>query len=640
MKPFMSLCMIVKNEEKVIDRCLSSVAHLVDEVIVVDTGSTDFTKKIVEKYTTNIYDFKWINDFSAARNYAASQATGEWILVLDADEYVDEENFKSFIQEIRNDNGIYDVYAPKILNFVGDFGEGLVQNSHDRIYMNNGEISYYRKIHEQFKTQNNKPLKTKQSSLLIFHSGYLKQTADEKKKNKRNKELLDKEMKSGAINAFDYFNFGNEYMSKGEYSKALESYIQAYKMKADFRLAWVSATVIQIIVCLINLKRYNAALDVINDSEQIYPTSPELLYLKGDIFFHRGQLDDAKRVLLELINNNELYDHIILRTDLKDQKPYLLLGEIFLYEGEYERAIYHFTSVLNINKYNGQSIQKVIYILNKFHAYEEIAKFLTEKELIDAKNLKYYIKSSFDIGNAKLALSILEHFHEQNNLLHKVGLLKRFCIDKEGDIEEFDDILKYPVMKELIQSNWLNIIDVILLIKNNEQNSNIAELIKKIGEIKEFSIFMKIFQNESLDEVIEENLLVQSVQILINYKQFSLCDKILSNIQNIEKSSIPKVAALLFANDFQAKAIQLYEKADWNHFVEQDFLNIITSLSQTNQIDHAMKIADYAKSIFNEDFRFYKLILENTLTGDERYNQTLQSAKQTFLNSFYLEKCY
>jgi len=96
MKPFISLCMIVKNEEKVIERCLSSVAHLVDEVVIVDTGSIDNTKEIITRYTSNIYDFEWINDFSAARNFAASKATGEWILVLDADEYIDEENFKIF----------------------------------------------------------------------------------------------------------------------------------------------------------------------------------------------------------------------------------------------------------------------------------------------------------------------------------------------------------------------------------------------------------------------------------------------------------------------------------------------------------------------------------------------------------------
>lgn len=91
-----SLCMIVKNEEKILDRCLSCVADLMDEVIVVDTGSTDRTKEIAAKYTDKIYDFTWINDFSAARNYAFSKASGDYIYSADADEVLDEENRKRF----------------------------------------------------------------------------------------------------------------------------------------------------------------------------------------------------------------------------------------------------------------------------------------------------------------------------------------------------------------------------------------------------------------------------------------------------------------------------------------------------------------------------------------------------------------
>ena len=74
-----SLCMIVKNEERVLNRCLKSIADLMDEIIIVDTGSTDQTKEIARKYTENIYDFEWKDDFSAARNFAFSKATKDYI---------------------------------------------------------------------------------------------------------------------------------------------------------------------------------------------------------------------------------------------------------------------------------------------------------------------------------------------------------------------------------------------------------------------------------------------------------------------------------------------------------------------------------------------------------------------------------
>lgn len=96
--PTISLCMIVKNEEAVLARCLDSIADLMDEIIIVDTGSTDRTKEIASKYTTKIYDYQWTNDFSAARNFSFSKASMEYIYAADADEVLDEENRERFLR--------------------------------------------------------------------------------------------------------------------------------------------------------------------------------------------------------------------------------------------------------------------------------------------------------------------------------------------------------------------------------------------------------------------------------------------------------------------------------------------------------------------------------------------------------------
>lgn len=93
-----SLCMIVKNEEAVLARCLDSIADLMDEIIIVDTGSQDKTKEIAARYTDKIYDFEWVDDFSAARNFAFSKATQEYIYSADADEILEGENRELFRQ--------------------------------------------------------------------------------------------------------------------------------------------------------------------------------------------------------------------------------------------------------------------------------------------------------------------------------------------------------------------------------------------------------------------------------------------------------------------------------------------------------------------------------------------------------------
>ena len=91
-----SLCMIVKNEEKVLERCLECLKDIVDEMIIVDTGSTDATKEIAKKYTDKIYDYQWKNDFADARNFSFSKASMDYIYVADADEIIDEENRRRF----------------------------------------------------------------------------------------------------------------------------------------------------------------------------------------------------------------------------------------------------------------------------------------------------------------------------------------------------------------------------------------------------------------------------------------------------------------------------------------------------------------------------------------------------------------
>lgn len=93
-----SVCMIVKNEEAILSRCLDCVTSFADEIIIVDTGSTDNTKEIAKKYTNQVFDFAWCDDFSAARNFSFSKASMEYIYVADADEIIDAENIKKIHQ--------------------------------------------------------------------------------------------------------------------------------------------------------------------------------------------------------------------------------------------------------------------------------------------------------------------------------------------------------------------------------------------------------------------------------------------------------------------------------------------------------------------------------------------------------------
>lgn len=109
-KSEISLCMIVKNEELVLERCLNCVKNIADEIIIVDTGSTDKTKEIAYKYTSKVYDFEWVDDFSKARNFSFSKATKDYIMWLDADDVIDEQNIKKIIDLKNNIDPNVDIY--------------------------------------------------------------------------------------------------------------------------------------------------------------------------------------------------------------------------------------------------------------------------------------------------------------------------------------------------------------------------------------------------------------------------------------------------------------------------------------------------------------------------------------------------
>ena len=143
-----SLCMIVKNEEDVLGRCLECVKDIADEIIIVDTGSTDNTKKIAQEYTNDIFDFQWIDDFSAARNFSYSKAKMDFILWLDADDIILEEDIKKF-KQLKQDLTL-DVDNVMLMYNVGFDANGTVTLSYfrERLSKRTNNSKWSEPVHE------------------------------------------------------------------------------------------------------------------------------------------------------------------------------------------------------------------------------------------------------------------------------------------------------------------------------------------------------------------------------------------------------------------------------------------------------------------------------------------------------------
>jgi len=195
--------MIVKNEEKNIERALGWSKDITFEQIVVDTGSTDRTVELAEKMGAKVYHFEWINDFSAARNYSLEQATGDWIIIVDADEYLPTEDATKLVEHIKRiesdaelcDNCI--ALSCSAIN-VDDNGRPMSTVSNVRMFRNIPLIRFSGRIHEQHNIDAGKVIRM--NDVQFVHTGYSETARNESSKINRNIELLRTELENDPEN--------------------------------------------------------------------------------------------------------------------------------------------------------------------------------------------------------------------------------------------------------------------------------------------------------------------------------------------------------------------------------------------------------------------------------------------------------
>ncbi len=150
-----SLCMIVKNEEKVLKRCLDSVKDIVDEIIIVDTGSKDNTKEIAKKFTSKVLDFKWVDDFSKARNYSFSKATKDYILWLDADDIILKKDRLNFLKLKKSLSNNVDVVMMKYNVGFDENGNTNFAYYRERLLKRSSNFKWESPIHEVIQPSGN-----------------------------------------------------------------------------------------------------------------------------------------------------------------------------------------------------------------------------------------------------------------------------------------------------------------------------------------------------------------------------------------------------------------------------------------------------------------------------------------------------
>lgn len=418
MTKLLSLCMIVRDEEKVLERCLESVQGLVDEIIIVDTGSVDSTKEIARKYTDQIYDFTWINDFAAAKNEAISKATGKWILSLDADEYVVPEDHKALKEYLLtlDHNEPVGIILP-IFNITGS-GKNtkLVESSACRLFPNHEDIIFYRPIHEQIKHKTIDLPFIRFKSLKIFHTGYTAEVRGQKDKSSRNMKIFE----SLAVKTeYDYFTLGNEYMILNDLKKAIYYYQRAYH-KADKNQDWIMHCTNQMVNAYMSLDRFKEAFELADESLSMWPYYSDYYFYKGFIYEYFGFDNEAIEVLKQSIQIAEKpidkKGRFWLTTpSYGSTLPYTLLSKIYLNTNDNKNAILYITKLLKLDNQDSLLLYRYLNLLLPTESIPSIISLL--KQFFDhteEKNILRLLQLSLLTGNKELCGYYFDLFKTTN----------------------------------------------------------------------------------------------------------------------------------------------------------------------------------------------------------------------------------
>ncbi|MBW1913878.1 MAG: glycosyltransferase [Deltaproteobacteria bacterium] len=330
----LSLCMIVKDEESMLSRCLKSAGDYADEIIIVDTGSTDQTVEIARKFGARVYHHPWENDFAKHRNQAISYATCDWILMIDADEEL-MAGSGNILKKAINKNNIDSIVITNISTF--NNGRSEAWNRQTRIFKNLPYISYSDIVHEQLTGINN----SKYYPIFFYHRGYdLKKEVTEKK-HIRNISLIKEQIKRDPNNYFFHLNLAVTYSIHLEYEKAVEHGITALCLAREQKIAGDNVLWIYYIISSAYLK-----LDDLDNAEKYATEGANLSQEHLDSRFilmvvsHRKK--DWKRLaqvsteLLELFSlldtSPEKFNSRLIHMTNEEWRVHIALGDMYLHK--------------------------------------------------------------------------------------------------------------------------------------------------------------------------------------------------------------------------------------------------------------------------------------------------------------------
>ena len=281
-----SVCIIGKNEERFLEGCLEKLIPFGFEIVFVDTGSTDKTREIACKYTDKVYDFEWINDFAAAKNFCESKATNDWILSLDCDEYVQSMDLDVITEFMKADEKMVGSFMIENLIRNGD-AIGRSKQKINRMY-NRKYCHFEGMIHEQIRYLDGSPLNTQILPIEVLHYGYALSPEELEKKNHRNIALILEELKDNPNEPYYYFQLGQSYAVLDDYEKVFQYLHKGLELGPDPNQEYVQHMLIDYGNAMLHTGRYQIALNLERMYELLEDYS-DYLFMMGKVYYANQQ---------------------------------------------------------------------------------------------------------------------------------------------------------------------------------------------------------------------------------------------------------------------------------------------------------------------------------------------------------------
>ena len=276
--------MIVKNEEQLLPRCLKSIKNLVDEIVIVDTGSTDRTVEIAKSFGAKVYHHPWENDFSKHRNQSIGYASSDWIFILDADEKVVkwDPNVATIISNMKMDS----VFV-KVENIYGK-GEGVAWRNSIRLFRNNERIRYKGRVHNELNGCNN----SAPSVIIIYHKGYFLDPDKEEEKYLRTRALLEQEIQADPDNPKFHHYLAVAYLGRHLYDTALEECKKALDLASRQKQDEVLYLWTRFVgaVCCLNTNRLGEAEKLCVQAIKTNPMHLDSHYVLSSLYYSQGKV--------------------------------------------------------------------------------------------------------------------------------------------------------------------------------------------------------------------------------------------------------------------------------------------------------------------------------------------------------------